>query len=164
MLFSLGATPISCETSAGLSSLFHALFQVKLSRSPALIQVAPSRSRALFIVAPSKSRAQLIAAPSRPRYLIQVAMLRSRALFRVAPSRSCAQLIVTPLRSHSLFQVTPSRLPAFVYHDAVKVTRSVDCPAVEVLLSVSSRALIFLCAITHSSSSSRRIAHLCTVK
>ena len=49
MLFSLGATPISCETSAGLSSLFHALFQVKLSRSPALIQVAPSRSRALFI-------------------------------------------------------------------------------------------------------------------
>jgi hypothetical protein len=143
--------------------------------------------RALFIIAPSKSRAQLIVTPLRPRSLFQVVVevtcsiyrravevahsvdcqavkaalsdsshaVEKRALFIVPSSKSRAQLIVAPLRPRSLFHVAPE-IACSVYHRAVKIARSVDCRAVEV-------ALIFLCAVTHSSSSLRRIVHCCTV-
>jgi len=142
--------------------------------------------RSLFIVASSTSRAQLIVAPLRPRSLFQV-MSRSvlylllrrkvarsvycravkaalsdssravekRDLFIVAPSTSRAQLIVVPLRPRSLFQVVVE-VVCSAYRHTVEVVRSVDCRTVEV-------ALIFLFAVTHSSSSSRRIVHCCTV-
>ncbi len=142
---------------------------------------------ALFIVAPSTSHAQLIVAPLRPHSPFQVVVevacsiycravkvarsvdcravkaalsdssraVEKRALFILALPTSRAQLIVAPLRPRSLFQVVVE-VACSVYCRAVEVARSIDCCAVEV-------ALIFLFAFTHSSSSSRRIVHCCTV-